>query len=143
MSERYNKILKVIASDAIKAEEMGQMKTLHIGSLESSKPRHEHIGGIDANEPLVLELPPLEWRKLANKVVKAEVYGTSAASRASFMSVLTRLEERQARWHTMEPAEDCPDPTWRRRDMHDHNDNPMCLMLAREAKKLVDLFDFS
>jgi len=27
--------------------------------------------------------------------------------------------------------------------MHDHNNNPMCLMLAREAKKLVDLFDFS
>ncbi|CAD0107369.1 unnamed protein product [Aureobasidium uvarum] len=143
IAERYDRILKDIASDATKAEEAAQMKTLHIGGLETPRPRHEHIGGIDSNEPLVLELPPLEWRKLANRVVKAEVYGTSVASRINFVSVLTSLEERQARWHIMEPTEDCPNPARRRHDMHDHNNNPMCLMLAREAKKLVDLFDFS
>jgi len=91
----------------------------------------------------VLELPPLEWMKLAKRVVKAEVHGTSDTSRASFMSVLTSLEQRQAHWHTMEPTADCPDPDRRRHDMHDHNNNPMCLMLAREAKRLVDRFDFS
>lgn len=142
ISERYNRILKVIASETTRAENRGQMKTLHIGSPEPSKPRHENVGGIDSNDPLVLELPPTEWRKLARKVVQAEIYGTSDAGRISFMSVLTRLEERQARWHTMEPTEDCPDPDRRRHDMHDHNNNPMCLMLARQAKKQVNLLDF-
>jgi hypothetical protein len=143
MSERYSRILKVIASDTTAAEQLGQTKTLQIGSLEVTTPRHENIGDIDSNEPLVLELPPLEWMKLAKRVVKAEVHGTSDTSRASFMSVLTSLEERQAHWHTMEPTADCPNPDRRRHDMHDHNDNPMCLMLAREAKRLVDGFDFS
>jgi hypothetical protein len=142
MSERYNRILKVIASDATAAENSGQMKTLQIGGLEANKPRHENIGGMNSNEPLVLELPPSEWRTLANKVVKAEVHGTSDTSRASFMSVLTGLEQRQAHWHTMEPTADCPNPDRGRHDMHDHNNNPMCLMLAREAKRLVDRFDF-
>jgi hypothetical protein len=143
MSERYNRILKAIASDTMAAQETGEMKTLQIGSLEATKPRHENVGGISSNEPLILELPPLEWRELAKNVVKAEIYGTSDASRASFMSVLASLEQRQARWHTMEPTADCPNPERRRHDMHDHNNNPMCLMQAREAKKLIDLFDFS
>lgn len=143
ISERYNRILKAIASDTTAAEEAGQMKTLHIGSFGSTRPRHEIVGGIDSDEPLVLELPPLEWKKLAKRVVKAEIYGTCDASRASFMSVLTSLEHRQAHWHTMEPTADCPTPNRRRHDMHDHNNNPMCLMAAREAKKVVDLFDFS
>ena len=143
ISERYNRILKVIASDTTAAEEAGQLKILQIGSFDLTKPRHENVGGIDSNEPLVLELPPLEWKKLANKVVKVEIYGTCDASRASFTSVLTSLEQRQAHWHTMEPTADCPNPDRRIHDMHDHNNNPMCLMAAREAKKLVDLFDFS
>jgi hypothetical protein len=143
MSERYNRILNIIVSDATAAEESGQTKTFRIGSLEVNNPRHENIGGIDSNEPLILELPPSEWRTLAKKVVKAEVHGTSDTSRASFMSVLTSLEQRQAHWHTMEPTADCPNPDRRRHDMHDHNNNPMCLMLAREAKRLVDRFDFS
>jgi hypothetical protein len=143
MSERYNRILKVIASETTRAENTGQMKTLHIGSFETSKPRHENVGGIDSNDPLVLELPPSDWKKIARKVVQAEIHGTSDVGRISFMSVLTRLEERQALWHTMEPTEDCPDPDRRRHDMHDHNNNPMCLMVARQAKKQVDLFDFS
>lgn len=143
MSERYNRILKSIASDTTAAQETGQMKTLRIDSLQTIKSSHENVGDTDSNESLVLELPPLEWRKLAKQVVKAEVYGTSDASRASFMSVLTSLEQRQAHWHTMEPTADCPNPERRRHDMHDHNNNPMCLMLAREAKKLVDRFDFS
>lgn len=143
ISERYNKILKVIASETTRAEGAGQMKTLHIDSLEVSKPRHENVGGMNQNDSLVLELPALQWKQLARKVVQAEVHGTSDAGRISFMSVLTSLEERQARWHTMEPSEDCPDPDRRRHDMHARNDNPMCLMLAREAKKLVNLFDFS
>lgn len=143
ISERYNRILKVIASDTTAAEEANQMKTLQIGDFDLTKPRHENVGGIDLNEPLVLELPPLEWKKLAKKVVKAEIHGTCDARRASFMSVLTCLERRQAHWHTMEPTADCPNPDRRRHDMHDHNNNPMCLMAAREAKKLVDLFDFS
>lgn len=143
ISERYNRVLKVIASDTTAAEETGQMRTLQIGSFDLAKPRHENVGGIDSNEPLVLELPPLEWKKLAKKVVKAEIYGTCDASRVSFMSVLTSLEQRQAHWHTMEPTADCPNPDRRRHDMHDHNNNPMCLMAAREAKKLVDLFDFN
>ena len=143
ISERYNRVLKVIASDMTAAEQTGQMMTLQIGSFDLTKPRHENIGGIDSNEPLVLELPPAEWKKLANKVVKAEIYGTCDATRASFMSVVSSLEQRQAHWHTMEPTADCPNPERRRHDMHDHNNSPMCLMLAREAKKLVGLFDFS
>lgn len=143
ISERYNRILKVITLESTRAEGAGQMKTLHIDSLEKSEPRHENVGGIHSNDPLVLELPPSQWRKLARKVVKAEVHGTSDAGRISLMSILTSLEERQARWHTMEPLEDCPDPGRRRQDMHARNDNPMCLMLAREAKKVVNLFDFS
>ncbi|KAI4839698.1 hypothetical protein E4T45_09612 [Aureobasidium sp. EXF-8846] len=142
MSERYGRVLKAIASDTTAAEQSGQTKTLQIGSLEATIPRHGNVGGIDLNEPLVLELPPLEWMKLAKRVVKAEIHGISDASRASFMSVLTSLEKRQAHWHTMEPTADCPNPDRRRHDMHDHNDNPMCLMLAREAKRLVDRFDF-
>jgi hypothetical protein len=143
MSERYGRVLKAIASDTTAAEQSGQTKTLQIGSLEATIPRHGNVGGIDLNEPLVLELPPLEWMKLAKRVVKAEIHGISDASRASFMSVLTSLEKRQAHWHTMEPTADCPNPDRRRHDMHDHNDNPMCLMLAREAKRLVDRFDFN
>lgn len=143
MSERYHKILKAIALETTDAQNTGRMKSLHISSPEAPKTRHENVGGIDSNDPLVLELPPLEWRKLARRVVHAEIYGTSDTGRISFMSVLTSLEERQARWHTMEPTEDCPDPDRRRHDMHDHNNNPMCLMLAREAKKLANRFDFS
>lgn len=144
MSERYNRILKTIESDTIEAEEVRQTKTLQIGSTGMVEPRHEHIGSMaGSSEPLVLELPPSEWKRLAKKVVNAEVHGTSDPSRASFMSILATLEERQARWHMMEPTDDCPNPERRRHDMHDHNNNPMCLMLAREAKKLVDLFDFS
>ncbi|KAI5205350.1 hypothetical protein E4T39_03012 [Aureobasidium subglaciale] len=125
------------------AEESNRMKTLEISDGGTAIPIHEPIGRLDSTEPLVLELTSSEWKKLAKKVVRAEVYGTSDAGRASFMSVLTTLEERQALWHKTEPTDDCPDPERRRQAMHNRNDNPICLTLAREAKKLVELFDFS
>ncbi|KAI5251258.1 hypothetical protein E4T42_04434 [Aureobasidium subglaciale] len=143
LAERYNRILKTINSDARIAEESNRVKTLEISGGGTLMPVHDPMGRLGSTEPLVLELIPSEWRKLAKKVVRAEVYGTSDAGRASFKSVLTTLEERQALWHKMEPTDDCPDPERRRQEMYTRNDNPICLTLAREAKKLVELFDFS
>lgn len=144
VSERYNTVLKTINSEARQAEEMEQLKVFHIGGVGVSESENPHIRSIAGpSEPLVLEVPPLEWRRLAKKVVMAEVYGTSDTSRTSFMSVLTTLEQRQDLWHKQEPTEDCPNPDRRRRQMHHGDEAPMCLVLAREARKLVDLFDFT
>ncbi|KAI5244485.1 hypothetical protein E4T43_03786 [Aureobasidium subglaciale] len=143
LAERYSRILKTIDSDAGIAEESNRMKTLEISDGGTLMPVHDPMGRLGSTGPLILELTPSEWRKLAKKVVKAEVYGTSDAGRASFTSVLKTLEDRQALWHKMEPTDDCPDPERRRQEMHNQNNNPICLTLAREAKKLVELFDFS
>jgi hypothetical protein len=95
------------------------------------------------SEPLLLEIGAAEWKCLAKKIVKAEVYGTSDTCRTSFMSVLTMLEERQDLWHKADPVDDCPYPYRERQEMNHGCDSPMCLMLARQAKRVVHLFDFS
>ena len=137
ISERYGRILHKIGLDAGQAEELGQLKLLHVGSTATNNAHGITI----PTDHLVVELSPSEWRRLARKTVMAELHGTADTSRDSFMSILVMLEQRQDRWHRSEPADDCPSTYRSRRHVQDGDHNPMCLMLAREAKRLITLFD--
>jgi len=117
LAERFSRILSSITAEAdalelhnssIASPSEKKTKTFRLADL--STPGHMHSGGIGCAAAFSLSFTPAEWRSMAKKVVRAEVYGPQDGSECCphLLGLITQMEERQERVHRSPPSLDHP-----------------------------------
>ncbi|KAI8716734.1 hypothetical protein NCS52_00967700 [Fusarium sp. LHS14.1] len=122
IANQYGAILESIDTEARASD---QSKLLRFG-LGLSSP--------DVASDLSIEASPSEWRALANRAVRSEVYGGSSKSDC-FWALLDVLEKRQIMWHTVPPSPDFP-------TMCPPEMQPLCIRLILEARRVLGTLRF-
>ncbi len=159
IADRFSKILNSITKEAERAEEAGEKKSLPLSSLNTST-THLHPGNLGSClTAFSISLAPSEWRTLAKKVVRAEVYGPNENASTvsgdcnnthnccvSFWEVTHLMQTRHKRWSEADVTADVPrDPATGlmiggpNMPEEDH----LCVKLARYSRKLVEAYDWS
>lgn len=123
MAKQYGSVLDSIANEAAMASQLNKSTFFRFGGMESSP-----------NACFTLEATPVEWRSLANRAVKSEVFGVGDGS-GSFYTLLDFIERRQALWHTAPPNVDHPRE-------YTLDPEPLCIRLIREVRRVTDGLKF-
>ncbi|KAF2484317.1 hypothetical protein BDY17DRAFT_295402 [Neohortaea acidophila] len=159
IAERFGKILLRITADAERAEREGEKKSLPLSSLSTST-SHLHADSLGTClTAFSVSLEPAEWRRLAKKVVRAEVYGPlddaggaggngEFGCCAHFLGLTRQMSDRQHRWHSadFDIPDDFPRHPVTGLKLGGKNvpkEDHICLKLANFAEKLVEGFDWS
>ncbi len=171
VAERYGKILTAISEEAERAGRERVEKKFRLADLNTST-GHLHTNGIGCAAAFNLNLEAGEWRSLAKKVVRAEVYGTGEASGVSgasygagggqgsaggrmgegheccpyFMGIVTQMENRQKYWHSKPMPDDFPRDFITGEKMGGANipkEDHICLKFVAFARRLCQGFDWS
>ncbi|KAI8716739.1 hypothetical protein NCS52_00968200 [Fusarium sp. LHS14.1] len=121
----YIRVAKQIDMEAIRCSQTKQMKVLEVSG--SSGP---------STDAFVLEVSPGEWKKLAMKMVRAEVFGVADGSHPCFISMVDKIEQRQKSWHASPPGAFFP-------DVYCEDDNPACLRLLKATRGIIASLDSS
>lgn len=136
VAESYHRIVRSIDEEEKRASEAGEKKQLGI-----------HNGADQANQPSVatasplfqVEVSPSQWGSMMRNLVKAEVFGIEGQRDKCLQGFISRLEQRQRRWHQTPPAPDCP-PSYR--SLCGSTDRePTCLKLIDNSKRLIGLLE--
>jgi len=142
VAERYHRVMDWIEQEQHRATAANEKLSFQLGDLNCST-THLHTG--DCIGGFVVNLDPLEWRKLTKRVVRDEVRGTEVTRCSSLIGLLDALVARQKQWHFNLPPTDMPRNIWIT------NNNPpielvekdaTCLRLAREARSLIEKIDY-
>ncbi|KAM0722929.1 hypothetical protein Q7P37_001127 [Cladosporium fusiforme] len=108
LADRFARVLNSISTEAsalsdhnASLSDPSQHKTKSFRLADLSTPGHLHTGGDHCAASFNLSFSPAEWRSMAKKVVRAEVYGPSDGNECCpyLLGLLARTEERQNRWH--------------------------------------------
>jgi hypothetical protein len=118
LAERFSRILASINAEAndlqvynSKVSSPQELKTKTFRMADLSTPGHLHSGGPGCAAAFELSFTPAEWRSMAKKVVRAEVYGPADGSDECspfLLGLITQMEERQERVHRAPPSFDHP-----------------------------------
>ncbi|KAE9583777.1 hypothetical protein CGMCC3_g268 [Colletotrichum fructicola] len=136
VAESYHRIVRSIDEEEKRASEAGEKKQLGI-----------HNGADQANQPSLatasplfqVEVSPSQWGSMMRNLVKAEVFGIEGQRDKCLQGFISRLEQRQRRWHQTPPAPDCP-PSYR--SLCGSSDRePTCLKLIDNSKRLIGLLE--
>ena len=114
LAERFSRILASITTEATALElhnsssSPSDHKTKTFRLADLSTPVHLHTGGLGCAAAFSLSFTPAEWRRMAKKAVRAEVYGPSDGSGGneccpSLLGLISQMEERQQRTHREPP----------------------------------------
>lgn len=122
IAERFGKILDAISKEADRANGAGEGKKFRLADLNTST-GHLHTNGIGCAAAFNINLDAWEWRGLAKKVVRAEVYGLGDGEQFAmesgigsgnemenwvgeghercpyFMGLIDKMGRRQEYWH--------------------------------------------
>jgi hypothetical protein len=147
IAERFSKILESINKESERAAAADETKKFRVADLNSSA-SHLHTGGLGCAASFSLDLSPEEWRKIAKKVVRAEVYGPTDGNTCCpyFTQLTAQMEERQNRWHKLPLPKDYPkggNAATIFRTSETKDGEHQCLKNVVFAKQLVDGFDWS
>lgn len=149
IAERFSKILLSITAEAERAERDGEKKSLPLSSLNTST-THLHPQALGSCiTAFSISLTPEEWRALAKKVVRAEVYGPHDGNLccANFWALTEQMLDRQKKWHgNKEIPDDYPrDPVTGLKlgGANVPKEDHMCIKLAMYSQKLVEGSDWS
>lgn len=137
LAERYNKIQKAVGAERQHCELAGETKTFRVRDMNMTN-AHLHTGEVDCPASFTVELQPSEWYVMAMKVLKAEIHGKDEQETPALMGLIHGLEERQRAWHLAHPARDAQELC----TGQSISDQPLCLMLAIETKRLLDSMNF-
>jgi hypothetical protein len=108
ITDSYQNLISAIEAEAKQVKESGETKGFRMGDNAPER-MHMHTGTPDCPMGFDIELDGDEWRKLARKVVKADVEGSRSGT-SSILGLADMLTERQSRWHldpVMEGARRC------------------------------------
>jgi hypothetical protein len=135
ITDGYRSLIWAINAEANRAKETGEMKKFRMGDNAPER-MHMHTGTIDCPMGFDIELDGDEWRKLARKVVKADLEGSQSGS-AGILGLADMLAERQIRWHSkpvMEQNRSCYMNEARERKDGDFS----CLKMVDMVKRQVE-----
>lgn len=147
IAERFGKVVTAINTEASRAERANESKKFRLADLNTPT-SHLHTNGLGCVAAFSLELSPSEWKALAKKVVKAEIYGSDDGC-PHFIGLAEQMEQRQARWHSH-----CADAELSgdvQRVRHAVNGvahaqgggEHLCLKMIAVARQIVDGFDWT
>ncbi|KAL1306650.1 hypothetical protein AAFC00_005325 [Neodothiora populina] len=136
LAERYDKLLKSIDDETERCDAANEMKTFRVGDT-SLATAHMHTGQLDCPASFLIELQSSEWRTMVKKVIRADVHGSNGEGSLALLNLIDKMEERQHGWHVAHPVRDAP-PCER----PSAGEQPMCLTLVREAKRIIRSLDF-
>jgi hypothetical protein len=131
MADQYGAILGSIDEEARRLAELGKPKLLLFTESGAMATDTE----LNTDAYFSLETSPSEWRALAKKAVKSEIFGRGENSN-SFAGLLDFLEERQTMWHTVGPCSN------RRRENVALQEEPLCIKLIQRAKRRSETLGF-
>lgn len=143
IAERFHKALRAIDEEAARLEQAGLTKEYRMGDM-SVETLHLHTGELDCPMGFEIELAAEEWRKLAKKVIKAEVLGKGKAPNP-LISLVEQMEQRQTEWHTVRDHKerghvfgDCREGVM----PHDSRE-PVCLRIIGGVRMMIDAMDWT
>jgi hypothetical protein len=171
LAERFSRVLTSISTEASSLEAHNatasptEQKSKLFRLADLSTPGHLHTGGLGCAAAFSLSFTPAEWRSMAKKVVRAEVYGPEDGNEccAYFLGLVTAMEKRQDRWHHMPPPADFPKDSngnVLQRDFTpgghgeghgaashcataNGDEEPLCVKMLAGTRRMVDGFDWS
>ncbi|KAM9874534.1 hypothetical protein VDGL01_11364, partial [Verticillium dahliae] len=135
MTTNYRAILEAIDAETERSTQHSETKTWTL-----VQPASDAAGAGFSCQTVgyfVLDINPAEWRALARKTVKAEIFGVvDNKSRLYFLSLVDELEARQVRWHASPHCPDIPKAC-----IHGPEKTPFCVLHCREARRQVRLLE--
>jgi hypothetical protein len=136
--DRYDRVLKDITLQADRAEQSGETIPFRMGE-NRPETAHLHTGTLDCPMGFDIDLSSREWRKLARKVVKADVLGPAPHGRQSVLDLVNLFEERQHQWH-LRPDVEHLRAHYERLHGPLHNENN-CLKFVEVVRQHIRLLD--
>ncbi|KAK3686985.1 hypothetical protein LTR37_019287 [Vermiconidia calcicola] len=140
IADRFSKSLEAITTESLRSSEEKKFRLADLNTSTS----HLHTAGLGCAAAFSITLSPAEWRALAKKVVRAEVFGPACCP--YFMGIVDQMERRQEFWHDRPVPEDFPRDRatgeligGRNLPKEDH----ICLKFVSYARKLVGGMDWS
>ncbi|KAI9727571.1 MAG: hypothetical protein M1828_006513 [Chrysothrix sp. TS-e1954] len=97
-----DRILRDVDAEAARARATGEKKTFRMGD-NSPGLAHLHTGTLDCPLGFDIELGAQEWRSLAFRAIKGEVFDRGVP-RMTLEKLCTQLEDRQRSWHEQHMA---------------------------------------
>lgn len=133
MAASYRAVLMTIDADAELSTQRSETMTWTLADPPSDSAGTGFVSQTVGH--YVLDLDPNEWRVLARKTVRAEIFGVASSKvRLCLLSLVDELEARQVRWHESPPCPDIPLAC-----IHGPERTPFCILHCREARRQVDL----
>lgn len=121
---KFDELLRAVDTEATGLHETQSTKKMRIGAEWSSNTAHLHTGTPDCPMGFEMEFGAAEYRDLAFRGIKSEVFPPEEGKR-TLVSMVVRLELRQRIIHAFQ---DLPGA----KSAHDHvTDNPQCVKLTQ------------
>jgi len=138
IAERYHRALNDIDEEAERLEKSGRKKDFRVGDM-SVDTLHLHTGDENCPMGFHIELGGEEWKKLAKKVIKTEVFG-KGSSPTPLMDVVEQMERRQTQWHTgMHLMDDQRDKIFGKCNIgQGSGDDATCLRMLKQVRRMID-----
>lgn len=145
-------MLEGITAEAVRAGDRGEEKRFRLADLDASSSHLHTGGGLGCAAAFSVNLTAAEWRRMAKKVVRAEVYGSNGNGDEDcgcFMKLVEKMENRQRRFiqGTSEPPRDFPKDSRTGGPVSGRGEVPesehVCLKYVGYARELVEGFDWS
>ncbi|KAL6912796.1 hypothetical protein FSHL1_010479 [Fusarium sambucinum] len=122
LAEGYKKIVKFVEDETTRAQEANEAKSLLI-----SEGQPDTMG-------FHLSLDPEDWQNIANKAIKAELFGTKHST-ASFVEMLQLMEDRQNAWHSGHTH--VPPGIGTRMSHQMHEKEPHCVSVVKHTRDMI------
>lgn len=124
LGEGYKKIVKSVEDEMIRAQEAKEAKILTI--TEDQQP---------GTPGFQMNLDPEDWQNIANKAIKAELFGTKHSTTTSFVEMLQWMEDRQNAWHSGHTH--LPPGIGTRMHHQMHEKEPHCVSVVKHTRDMV------
>lgn len=128
LAEGYKKIVKFVEEETIRAQGANEAKVLCVAENQKLE-QSENISGFQ------MTLDPEDWQKIANKAIKAEVFGTKYSSTTTFVAMLQLMEDRQNAWHSGHAH--IPPGIGNRMPHQMHEKEPHCVSVVKHTRDMI------
>ncbi|KAM0250080.1 hypothetical protein ACHAP5_002395 [Fusarium lateritium] len=131
LAEGYKKIVQFVEDEARRAEAAHEAKAMFMaeGPKLEMQPRGDNTSGLS------LSLDPQDWKNIANKTIKGELFGTAYSTSSSFVAMLQMMEDRQQAWHSGHAH--VPPGIGTRLPHQTHEKEPHCVSVVKHTRDMI------
>jgi hypothetical protein len=143
----YCKILQSITAEAKRADDNDENKKLRLADLNTTSD-HLHTGGLGCAAAFTLDLTPTDWKAMAKKVVRAEVYGPQDGNDCCvyYIQLVEKMEKRHTHFECRKLPDDFPVDHQTGMQIggpHMKKEDHLCFKLAQMSRKVIEGADWS